>query len=74
DIDADSYDTQSDRFDDEAMHMALNHVASPDEATRAAIARAVRQDIHWMFPKGRDVDILVRGEHVLVKLRPPPGA
>ncbi|MYE13817.1 MAG: sensor histidine kinase [Gammaproteobacteria bacterium] len=74
DIDADSYDTQSDRFDDEAMHMALNHVASPDEATRNAIARAVRQDIHWMFPKGRDVDILVRGEQVLVKLRPPQGA
>ena len=74
DTDADSYDTQSDRFDDEAMHMALQHVASPDEATRAAISRAVWQDIHWLMPKGRDVDIAVRGEHVLVKLGPPPGA
>ena len=74
DIDADSHDTQSDRFDDEAMHMAMQHVASADEATRAAISRAVWQDIHWLMPKGRDVDIAVRGEHVLVKLGPPPGA
>ena len=74
DIDADSHDTQSDRFDDEAMHVAMQHVASADEATRAAISRAVWQDIHWLMPKGRDVDIAVRGEHVLVKLGPPPGA
>ena len=74
DIHADSYDTQSDRFDDEAMHIAMQHVASADEATRAAISRAVWQDIHWLMPKGRDVDIAVRGEHVLVKLGPPPGA
>lgn len=74
DIDADSYDTQSDRFDDEAMHMALNLVASPDEATRAAISRAVLHEVHWLMPKGRHVDIAVRGEHVLVKLGPPPGA
>ena len=74
DIDADSYDTQSNRFDDEAMHMAMQHVASADEATRAAISRAVWQEVHWLMPKGRDVDIAVRGEHVLVKLGPPPGA
>ena len=74
DIDVDCYATQSDRFDAEALHMALQHVASADEATRTAIARAVWQDIHWLFPKGRTVDIAVRGENVLVKLGPPPGA
>ena len=74
DLDADSYATQSDRFDAEALHMALQHVASADEATRTAIARAVWQDIHWLMPKDRAVDIAVRGEHVLVKLGPPPGA
>ena len=74
DIDVDCYATQSDRFDAEALHMALQHVASADEATRTAIARAVWQDIHWLFPKDRAVDIAVRGEHVLVKLGPPPGA
>ena len=73
-LDADSYATQSERFDREAMHTALQHVASADEATREAIARAVWQDIHWLMPKGRDVDILVRGDNVLVKLRPPAGA
>ena len=74
DIDVDCYATQSDRFDAEALHMALQHVASADEATRTAIARAVLQDIHWLMPKGRTVDIAVRGENVLVKLGPPPGA
>ena len=74
DIDVDCYATQGDRFDTEALHMALQHVASADEATRAAIARAVLQDIHRLMPKGRAVDIAVRGENVLVKLGPPPGA
>ena len=74
DTDVDCYATQSDRFDAEALHMALQHVASADEATRTAIARAVLQDIHWLMPKGRAVDIAVRGDHVLVKLGPPPGA
>ena len=74
DIDVDCYATQGDRFDAEALHMALQHVASADEATRTAIARAVWQDIHWLMPKGRTVDIAVRGENVLVKLGPPPGA
>ena len=74
DIDVDCYATQSDRLDAEALHIALQHVASADEATRTAIARAVLQDIHWLMPKDRAVDIAVRGEHVLVKLGPPPGA
>ena len=74
DADADSYSTQSDQFDDAALHMALQHVASADEATRTAIARAVWQDVHWLMPKDRAVDISVRGDHVLVKLGPPPGA
>ena len=47
-------------------------IGSADEATRSAIARAVWQDIHWLFPKGRAVDIAVRGEDVRVKLGPPP--
>ena len=74
DIDVDCYATQSDRFDAEALHMALQHVASADEAIRTAIARAVLQDVHWLMPKDRAVDIAVRGDHVLVKLGPPPGA
>ena len=74
DTDVDCYATQSDRFDAEALHMALQQVASADEATRTAIARAVWQDVHWLMPKDRTVDIAVRGEHVLVKLGPPPGS
>ena len=66
--------TQRDQSEAETLHMALQHVASADGATRTAIARAVWQDIHWLMPKGRTVDIAVRGENVLVKLGPPPGA
>ena len=74
DCDADSVETQRAQFDTEALHLALKHVASADEATRAAIARAVFHDIHWLMPRDRPVNILVRGDDVLVKLGPPPGS
>ena len=74
DCDADSVETQRAQFDTEALHLALKHVASADEATRAAIARAVFNDIHWLMPRDRPVNILVRGDDVLVKLGPPPAS
>ena len=74
DSDADSYATQLARFDAEALRMALEHVASPDEATRTAIAHAVWQDIHWLMPRDRTVDIAIRGNDVSVNLGPLPEA
>ena len=74
DSDADSYATQLRSFEIEALRLAVKHVASADEATRAVIARAVWQEIHWLMPKDRSVNIAVHGDDVFVKLSPPPGA
>ena len=70
DFDADSYETQSNQFDDAALHLALKHVASADEATRSAIAQAVWREIHWLMPRDRDVDIAIRGDRIDVALGP----
>ena len=70
DAEADSYSTQSQQFDDAALHLAMKHVASADEATRTAIAQAVWREIHWLMPKDRAVDIAVRGNDVSVNLGP----
>ena len=64
DSDADSYETQGVQFDDAALHLALKHVASADEATRTAIGQAVWREIHWLMPKARTVDIAVRGNRI----------
>ena len=72
DSDADSYATQLRSFEIEALRLAVQHVASADEATRAVIARAVWQEIHWLMPKDRHVNIAVHGNDVFVKLGPPP--
>ena len=75
DSDADSYETQGVQFDDAALHLALKHVASADEATRTAISQAVWRDIHWLMPKDRTVDIAVRGNRIDVTLgRPADGS
>ncbi len=74
DSDADSHATQLRFFEIEALQLAVKHVASADEATRAVIARAVWQEIHWLMPKDRSVNIAVHGDDVFVKLGPPSGA
>ena len=48
--------------------MALKHVASADEATRAAISQAIWREIHWLMPRDRAVDIAVRGNRIDVAL------
>ena len=74
DSDADSYATQLRAFEIEALRLAVQHVASADEATRAVIKRAVWQEIHWLMPKDRQVNIAVHGNDVFVKLGPPAEA
>ena len=71
DSDADSYATQSDQFNDAALHMALRHVSSADEATRSAITQAVWREIHWLMPKDRPVNITVHGNEIHVSLGHP---
>ena len=73
DSEADSYESQSNQFDDTALHAALKHVASADEAIRTAIAQAVRRKIQRLIAKDRRVDITIQGDRIDVTLgRPAP--
>ena len=70
DADADSWETQKTRFDEEALHMALKLLCSDDEARRQSIANAVWREIIWLMPRGREVGITVRDRKVSVELGP----
>ena len=70
DADADSYDTQSARFDQDATHMAIKLLASEDEARRHTIAEAVWREILWVMPRDREVSIKVHEGKVAVEFGP----
>ena len=70
DADADSWETQRTRFEEEALHMALKLLCSDDEARRQSIANAVWREILWLMPRGREVGITVRDRKVSVELGP----
>ena len=70
---ADAWETQSVRFDEEALHIALKLLASEDEARRRTIAQAVWREILWLMPKDRAVDIAIRNGNVAVTLGPLAG-
>ena len=70
---ADAWETQSVRFDEEALHIALKLLASEDEARRRTIAQAVWREILWLMPKDRAVDIAIRNGDVAVTLGPLAG-
>ena len=68
DVDADSYETQLNRFDEDALHLATRLLLSDDEACRSSIAEAVRRDLIWFCPQGRTVEISVCRPDVTVTL------
>ncbi len=68
DAGADSYETQRDRFDEDALHLATRLLLSDDEACRTSIAEAVRRDLMWFCPQGRAVEISVCRPDVTVTL------
>ena len=70
DADADSWETQRERFDQEALHIAMRLLASDDEARIASIAEAVRRELFWLVPRDRAVDIRVKRPDVSVTLGP----
>ena len=65
---ADSYETQSDRFDEDALHLATRLLSGDDEACRQSIAEAVRRELLWLAPEDRAVDIRIRRPDVTVTL------
>ena len=68
DIEADSWETQRDRFDEDALHLATRLLLSDDEACRQSIANAVRRELMWLAPGDRPVDIRIRRPDVTVTL------
>ena len=70
DAEADSYDTQSARFDQDATHLAIRFLATEDEARKHTIAEAVWREILWVMPRDREVSIKVSGGKVAVEFGP----
>ena len=68
DVEADSWETQRDRFDADALHLATRLLLSDDEACRQSIAEAVRHELMWFVPGDRAVDIRIRRPDVTVTL------
>ena len=66
--DADSWETQRARFEEEALHLAIGLLCSEEEALRRTISCAVRRELFWLIPKDRAVTITVRGGAVGVDL------
>ena len=68
DVEADSWETQRDRFDEDALHLATRLLLSDDDACRQSIAEAVRRELMWFVPGDRAVDIRIRRPDVTVTL------
>ena len=68
DFDADSRETQRDRFDEDALHLSTRLLLSDDDACRQSIVEAVRRQLMWFAPHDRAVDIRIRRPDVTVTL------
>ena len=66
--DSDSWETQRDRFDEEALHLATRLLLNDDEACRVSLAEAVRRELLWLCPRDRTVDIRIRRPDIAVTL------
>ena len=64
--DADSWETQRARFEEEATHLAIGLLCSEEEALRRTIAEAVRRELSWLMPQDSEVTITVRRGEVYV--------
>ena len=66
--DSDSWETQRDRFDEEALHLATRLLLDDDEACRVSLAEAVRRELLPLCPRERTVDIRIRRPDIAVTL------
>ena len=70
DAEADSWETQLTRFEEDALHMSLKLMCSVEEARQRTIADAVWREIFWLMPRDRTVTIMVHGGKVNVDIGP----
>jgi len=71
DADADSWSTQAQRFDEDALHIATRLLCSEDSALELSITESVHREILHLVPNGRKVDISIRRPDVRVVLDGP---
>ncbi|MDE0355081.1 MAG: ATP-binding protein [Deltaproteobacteria bacterium] len=71
DADADSWSTQAQRFDEDALHVATRLLHSEDSALELSITETVRREILHLVPNGRKVEISIRRPDVRVVLGDP---
>ena len=71
DSDADSWETQRNAFETEALHAATKLLVSDDQARITSIADAVTRDLFWLIPHDRGAEISVRDRKVTVTLGKP---
>ena len=69
DCEADSWQTQREDFEQNALHLATRLLVSDDEARIRTIADVVSRELFWLIPHG--ADIAVRGLKVTVTLIQP---
>ena len=74
DSDADSWSTQAQRFDEDALHIATRLLCSEDSALELSIAETIRREILHLVPNGRKVDVSILRPDVRVVLGDPPEA
>ena len=70
DCEADSYETQRTRFNDDAMLLALRLLASEDEAKKHTIAETISREVLWAVPRDREVRITVNDRRVDIQFGP----
>ncbi len=74
DADADSWSTQAQRFDEDALHIATRLLCSEDSALEFSIAETVRREILHLVPNGRKVEVSILRPDVRVVLGDPANA
>ena len=68
DADADSWSTQAQRFDEDALHIATRLLCSEDSALELSIAETVRREILHLVPNGRKVEVSILRPDIRVVL------
>lgn len=68
--DADSWETQRARFDEEALHAARKLLVGADEALRGAIADIAGREIGCLVPRDRRVEVAFEAGKIAVTLHP----
>ena len=71
DADADSWSTQAQRFDEDALHIATSLLCGEDSALELSIAETVRREILHLVPDGRKVEISISRPDVRVVMGDP---